>query len=156
MFNINGITRLIKRKKNVNVKNKIETSLFRLPIAFLIAPAVPIIFIYVVMVSLKLQYEADSMAESLGIFAYFFTFFIGAPVYFILHRYKFFSLKAYLTFGALIGGTSYVLVIAFILSKVQYPFLVFKNTIGLSLLAIGCSTIASFSFWLIGIRPSKK
>ncbi|MDM5179161.1 hypothetical protein PO883_18350 [Massilia sp. DJPM01] len=120
---------------------------WRVAIAFLVAPGAPVCAISMFLLSRGLENEALSTAKVLTIFSYLAALFFGIPTYFALRKRNINSLKAYLACGFGIGMVSYLLIAAYLVSKTNFSMLVLRNTIGLAILATGCSIFGSLVFW---------
>lgn len=121
---------------------------WRVAIAFLVAPGAPVCAISLFLLARGLKNEALLTVKVLTIFSYFAALFFGIPTYLALRKRNITSLRSYLVCGFGIGVILYLLTAAYLASKTTFPMLVFRNTIGLSILATGCGVLASLIFWL--------
>lgn len=134
--------------------------MLRTLLAFLVAPAVPTLLIYVVQFFAAERWEAAWAASVIAIFGYLGALILGAPAHLILRSRAVTSLGAYLFVGMIIGVATYALVaIPSAISQWKHnsaetALLMLKNTAGFGITAAACGLIAGIVFWSIAIRKT--
>ena len=131
----------------------------RVILAFLLAPGVPGVLLY--LLGRFKGYGAIVGPFLLSPFAYAAALVIGLPVYLGLRRKGMRSLAAYLLSGAAIGllvavllfGTQALLSWS---SAHEHAVALLMNSPGSVVVAVGYAVVASGFFWLIGVRESSQ
>jgi len=126
-------------------------------LGFLAAPIVPIFFIFLVQVFTIGYSEALTLLLTLTSIGYAIAIIFGIPMHVALKYKKIFTMQAYIYFGAILGLIPYaILFVPTYFSSVNegHFFLLFKNTVGFSLLGAGCGMVSSFVFWFFVVRDS--
>ena len=121
---------------------------------FLCAPAVPAILMFT---TAKVFDPTSSLfgADLLLMLAYLVTIFMGLPTYWFMQKNHMYGLRAYVIVGLVVGIASYLIVLFCLLRVVAFPGLVFKNTIGMSILGMAYGMSACVIFWLIAVKGNQ-
>jgi hypothetical protein len=127
-------------------------------LAFLLAPAAPVVIIILFM---RIAHNAsggrlDSSAINLMLMvSYGCTLVFGLPAYLFLQRKKIYSLKGYLAVGGGIGALVSSINLMFLYAITEFPMLVVKNNFGIVYLGMAYGIILSLSFWVIAKKNRK-
>lgn len=126
--------------------------------AFLIAPAVPAVIIYLVsLITAGKHWEGVWSASLLLTFGYIAAVFLGIPVYLILRNKGLTQLSVYAITGVCLGLVMYLVIFvpnAITQSKLGGDawLLMLRNSLGPAIVAGVSGLVAAVVFWLVAIR----
>lgn len=73
-----------------------------------------------------------------------------------MQKNQMYGLRAYVIVGLVIGVASYLIVLFFLLRLVEFPGLVFKSAVGMSVLGMAYGMSACVIFWLIAVKGNQR
>ena len=132
------------------------SQIVRALVAFLLAPAFPGALLYLCCFFWR-GYDAELGLGllRLGFIGYAANFFLGAPLYFFLHRRGIRSPSAYGLLGALVGPASYL-----IFELMSFPsgmvLVTLRHSYGFAIAAAVYSSLVALAFWVVAYWPRTK
>lgn len=138
-----------------------STSALRVMIGFLLAPSVPPLIVYVIILLSSTRGEARWSAQIFASVAYLLAFVVGVPAHLYLQRRGIHSLTAYAALGAAIGLLCVVLgflpyaLLGDWTTNHDETFTLLKTAGALAVPAIISAGVGSAVFWLIAIRSGR-
>ncbi len=121
-------------------------------VGFLVAPAVPILLIFLVQIFSIGYSEALTLLLRLTPIGYAIAIIFGIPIHIALKHKKIFTMRAYIFSGVILGLIPYSILFVptyFLRVNTGYTLLLLKNTVGFGVFGLGCGVVASFVFWFL-------